>query len=56
MGGVVFRPVVQNLTYFVTIVAAGREMLSRQALAFVELFAAQLVARVEFVEALRRQS
>jgi len=53
MGGVVFRPVVQNLTYYVTIIASGREMLSRQALAFVDLFAAQLAARVALVEALR---
>ncbi len=55
MGGVVFRPVVQNLTYFVTIIAAGRENLSRQALSFVDVFEAQLTARVEFVEALRHR-
>ncbi len=55
MGGVVFRPVVQNLTYFVTIIAAGREQLSRQALSFVDLFAEQLTARVAFVEALRNK-
>ena len=53
MGGVVFRPVVQNLTYFVSIIAAGPEQLSRQALSFVDLFASQLTARVEFVNALR---
>ncbi len=56
MGGVVFRPVVQNLTYFVTIIATGRERLSRQALSFVDLFAAQLTARVEFVNGLRKRS
>jgi len=56
MGGVVFRPLVQNLTYFVTIIAAGREQLSRQALSFVDLFAAQLTARVEFVDALRNRT
>ena len=55
MGGVVFRPVVQNLTYFVTIIVAGRELLSRQALGFVDLFAAQLTARVALVEALREK-
>lgn len=56
MGGVVFRPVAQNLTYYVTIIAAGREQLSRQALAFVDLFAAQLTARVDYVEALRKSA
>ena len=50
-----FRPVAQNLTYFVTIITAGRELLSRQALSFVDLFAAQLTAQVEFVDALRRR-
>lgn len=55
MGGVVFRPVVQNLNYFVTIIAAGREQLSRQALSFVDLFAKQLTARVAYVEALRKK-
>ncbi len=56
MGGVVFRPVVQNLTYFVSIIAAGPEQLSRQALSFVDLFASQLTARVEFVDALRNRA
>ena len=55
MGGVVFCPVVQNLTYFVTIIAAGRELLSRQALGFVDLFSAQLSARLAQVEALREK-
>ena len=50
MGGVVFRPLTQNLTYFVTVIAAGQEQLSRQALGFVDLFAAQLEARVRHVE------
>lgn len=53
MGGVVFRPVEQNLTYHVTIIAAGREHLSRQALSFVDLFSAQLAERVASVTALR---
>ena len=52
MGGVVFRPILQSLTYYVTIVAAGREQLSRQALSFVDLFAAQLTARVKYVKSL----
>ena len=51
MGGVVFRPVTQSLTYYVTVIAAGREQLSRQALAFVDVFAEQLAARVRHVEA-----
>ncbi len=55
MGGVVFRPVVQNLTYFVSIISAGREQLSRQALSFVDLFADQLTARIEFVDSLRKR-
>ncbi len=52
MGGVVFRPIIQDLTYFVTVIAAGREHLSRQALAFVDLLAAQLDDRVRAVKAL----
>lgn len=52
MGGVVFRPIKQDLTYFVTVIAAGRERLSRQALAFVDLVAARLDARVRAVKAL----
>ena len=53
VGGVVFRPVVQNLTYYVTIITAGREHLSQQALSFVSLFSDQLSARVQYVESLR---
>jgi len=52
MGGVVFRPLVQNLTYFVTIIAAGREQLSRQAIEFVETFSEQLNERVSYVSTL----
>lgn len=52
MGGVVFRPVRQRLTYFVSIVAAGRERLPRPALAFAESFAAQIEARVRAVRRL----
>ncbi|MEP3276665.1 MAG: LysR family transcriptional regulator [Stappiaceae bacterium] len=53
MGGVVFRPIVQNLTYYVTIVTAGREQLSRQALEFVDQFSQQLSKRVKDVEDFR---
>ncbi len=52
MGGVVFRPIKQNLTYFVTAIAARRESLPREALKFVELFAAQLEERVRQVKSL----
>lgn len=52
MGGVVFRPLVQNLTYFVTIIAAGREQLSREAIEFVETFSEQLNERVSYVTSL----
>ena len=56
MGGVVFRPLVQTLTYFVTIITAGRENLSRQAISFVDVLASQLSERVDFVNALRKSS
>lgn len=52
MGGVVFRPIKQKLTYFVAVVAARREELSREALKFVDLFAQQLQLRVDKVEKL----
>ncbi|WP_292267120.1 LysR family transcriptional regulator [Marivita sp.] len=52
MGGVVFRPIKQKLTYFVAVVAARREELSREALKFVDLFAQQLQSRVDKVEKL----
>ena len=52
MGGVVFRPIRQPLTYFVTVIVAGREQLSRQALQFVDLFAEQVQGRVQQVKAL----
>jgi DNA-binding transcriptional LysR family regulator len=53
MGGVVFRPIRQTLTYFVAVVAARREELSREALKFVDLFARQLQQRVDAVNRLR---
>lgn len=49
MGGVVFRPIKQNLTYYVAVVAARREELSREALRFVDLFGEQLRQRVDSV-------
>lgn len=52
MGGVVFRPIKQNLTYFIAVVAARREDLSREALKFVDLFGQQLQRRVDKVQAL----
>ncbi|WP_416883130.1 LysR family transcriptional regulator [Marivita sp.] len=52
MGGVVFRPIKQKLTYFVAVVTARREELSREALKFVDLFAKQLQLRVDKVEKL----
>ena len=52
MGGVVFRPIKQKLTYFVAVVAARREELSREALKFVDLFGQQLQQRVDQVEML----
>ena len=56
MGGVVFRPIEQNLTYFVTIVTAQRESLSREALKFVDFFSTQLQDRVDQVRVLSRES
>ena len=56
MGGVVFRPIEQNLTYFVTIVTAQRESLSREALKFVDFFSNQLKDRVDQVKVLSRES
>jgi DNA-binding transcriptional LysR family regulator len=52
MGGVVFRPIKQKLTYFVAVVAARREEVSREALRFVDLFSHQLQQRVDTVKKL----
>ena len=54
MGGVVFRPLQQDLTYSIALIAAGRDLLSRQALTFVEQFSQQLSDRVQYVNSLRR--
>ena len=56
MGGVVFRPIEQNLTYFVTIVTAQRESLSREALKFVDFFSTQLKDRVDQVRVMSQES
>lgn len=55
IGGVVFRPVVQDLTYHIAIVSAGKELLSRQALTFVDILSIQLAERVEQVRALKNR-
>lgn len=47
MGGVVFRPIKQKLTYFVAVVAASSEELSRETLKFADLFNQQLQMRVD---------
>lgn len=52
MGGVVFRPIKQNLTYFIAVVAARREELPREALKFVDLFGQQLQRWVDKIQAL----
>ena len=54
MGGVVFRPLAQDLKYHVAIIAPGKNHLSRPALKFVEILSAQLDRRVSEVQAYRR--
>ena len=49
MGGVVFRPIAQNLKYYISIVTSGREQLSRQAIELSEVLAQQLSERVAHV-------
>jgi hypothetical protein len=46
MGGVVFRPIAQDLKYYVSIVTSGREQLSRQAIELADVLANQLTERV----------
>ncbi len=55
MGNVVFRPIVQDLTYHIAIISAGRELLSRQALEFVDVLSHQLNERVDEVRGLTRK-
>ena len=49
MGGVVFRPIAQDLKYYISIVTSGREQLSRQAIELSEVLAQQLSRRVAHV-------
>jgi len=52
-GGVVFRSVQQELTYHVSLVAPGRDRLSRAALALVDVLSGQLDSRVAEVRKYR---
>jgi hypothetical protein len=49
MGGVVFRPIQQSLTYYIAIVCKGKERLSRPALEFADILAVQIVDRIAVV-------
>lgn len=55
-GGVVFRLVLQDLKYHVSLIAPGRERLSRPALEFVDILSAQLDQRVSKVQRFRSES
>jgi DNA-binding transcriptional LysR family regulator len=50
MGGVVFRPIQQELTYFVAVITPSLDRLSRPALEFVDVLTEQLSKRVSEVE------
>lgn len=50
MGGVVFRPIRQELTYHVSLITPSRDRLSRSALEFVEVLSEQLARRVADVQ------
>lgn len=52
VGGAVFRPVVQNLTYHVAIITSRRDLLSRQAQVFADSLAEHITQRVDEVRAL----
>lgn len=56
MGGVVFRPVLQNLKYHVSVISPGRDRLSRPALEFVDVITTQLDQRVRDVQRLHDAS
>lgn len=49
MGGVVFRPIQQDLRYYVSLITPGRERLSRHGLELAEILSTQLSERVEAV-------
>ncbi|MCC0013313.1 MAG: LysR family transcriptional regulator [Hoeflea sp.] len=53
MGGVVFRPIKQDLKYHVSIIAPGRDRLSLAALEFVEVLSGQLSKRVSDIKRYR---
>jgi DNA-binding transcriptional LysR family regulator len=55
MGGVVFRPILQNLKYHIALITPGREHLSRAALDFVEIMSEQLSKRVADVQSFGRR-
>ncbi|MFZ1816198.1 MAG: LysR family transcriptional regulator [Rhizobiaceae bacterium] len=50
MGGVIFRPLTQELKYHVSIITPGKDRLSRAALEFVEVLANRISHRVEVVK------
>ena len=50
IGGVVFRPIKQDLKYHIAIVTLGRDRLSRPALELADIIAGQLAERVTAVE------
>jgi len=55
MGGVVFRPLKQELQYHIALIASGKKHLSRPALKFVDILSAQLERRVNEVKGYRSQ-
>ncbi|MFV1602723.1 MULTISPECIES: LysR family transcriptional regulator [unclassified Phaeobacter] len=50
IGGVAFRPIQQDLTYYISLVSPGREHLSRYALELVSILSERLSRRVAAVE------
>ncbi len=54
LGGVAFRPILQDLSYHVSLITSSRQHLSRHALEFAEDFSQQLERQVERVKAYRR--
>jgi len=50
MGGVVFRPIRQYLTYHIAIVCKARDLLPRQALEFTNILSGQITARIKMLD------
>ncbi len=50
MGGIVFRPIRQDLKYHLSIIAPGRDRLSRAALDFVDVLTSQLTNRLSDIQ------